>query len=160
LAERKTVEQLYSGTHPLFEARVGDDLGSREFVITEEMVERNAWAIDDYNPWYMHDSPFVGRIISPTYLASFDAQLFYGYYAYPVGGSLFAKQEFEYFAPVKVGERYLMSGKLSDIYKRKGRTFFKASISVTNADGQVVMRMAKTVAAPVRPGAAEGEAPS
>jgi len=151
MAERKTVEQLYAGTHDLFQARIGDALGSREFVITEEMVERNAWANDDYNPWYMDDSPFGGRIISPVYLASFDAQLFYGYYAYPAGGSLFAKQEFEYFAPVKIGERYTMTGTLVDIYKRRGRTFFKARIMVTDRDGNEVMCMHKTVAAPVRP---------
>jgi acyl dehydratase len=151
MAERKTVEQLYSGTHDLFAARVGDDLGSRDFLITEDMVERNAWAIDDYNPWYMEDSPFGGRIISPTYLASFDAQLFYGYYAYPSGGSLFAKQEFEYVSPVKIGERYTMRGTLVDIYTRKGRTFFKAEMSIVNANGTEVMRMTKTVAAPVHP---------
>jgi acyl dehydratase len=160
VTERKTVEQLYGGSHPLFDARIGDDLGSREFVITEEMVERNAWATDDYNPWYMDESPFGGRIVSPTYLASFDAQLFYGHYAYPVGGSLFAKQEFEYLAPIRIGQRYRMSGTLVDIYKRRGRTFFKAAMSVTDERGQEVMRMAKTVAAPVRPAEDAAESPA
>ena len=151
MSERKTVEQLYRGTHDLFAARVGDELGSLDFLITEEMVERNAWANDDYHPWYMDDSPFGGRIASPVYLASFDAQIFYGYYAYPAGGSLFAQQEFEYFAPIKVGEKYSMSGTLVDIYQRRGRTFFKAAMSVRDANGIEVMRMIKTVAAPVQP---------
>jgi acyl dehydratase len=151
MAERKTVEQLYSGTHDLFAARVGDKLGTLEFVITEQMVERNAWANDDYNPWYMDDSPFGGRIISPVFLASFDAQVFYGHYAYPTGGSLFAQQDFEYFAPVLVGQAYAMTGELVEIYRRKGRTFFRAAITVTDRDGKEVVRMVKTVAAPVRP---------
>jgi acyl dehydratase len=151
MAERKTVEQLYAGTHDLAEARVGDILGSLEFVITEDMVERNAWANDDYNPWYMEDSPFGGRMASPVYLASFDAQLFYGYYAYPTGGSLFAKQEFEYFGPIRIGERYTISASLAEIYQRKGRTFYKTTESVRDANGTEVMRMAKTVAAPVKP---------
>jgi acyl dehydratase len=154
VAEGKTVEQLYSGTHDLSGAAIGDDLGSRDFTITEEMVERNAWANDDYNPWYMEGSPFGGRIISPVYLASFDAQLFYGYYAYPVGGSLFAKQEFEYISPVRIGETYTMRGTLEDIYQRRGRTFFKVRMSVVNQQGVEVMRMAKTVAAPVHSEAA------
>jgi acyl dehydratase len=151
MAERTTVEQLYSGTHDLFSASIGDDLGAREFVVTEEMVERNAWANDDYNPWYMEDSPFGGRIISPVFLASFDAQLFYSYYAYPAGGSLFAKQEFEYLSAVRVGETYSMRGTLVDIYRRRGRTFFKVQMSVVDRHGLEVMRMAKTVAAPVKP---------
>lgn len=151
MTERKPLEQLYSGTHDLIEARVGDDLGSRDFTITEDMVERNAWANDDYNPWYMQESPFGGRIVSPTYLASFDALLFYGYYAYPTGGSLFAKQEFEYITPVRIGEPYTMRGTLVDVYKRRGRTFFKAEMSIVDARGIEVMRMTKTVAAPVQP---------
>jgi acyl dehydratase len=149
VAERKSVEQLYTGTHDLFAAQVGDDLGSLEFTISEEMVERNAWANDDYNPWYMDESPFGGRIASPVLLASFDARLFYGYYAYPAGGSLFAKQEFEYLAPIKIGKPYRITGKLAEIYQRRGRTFFKVAMSVTDEAGAEVMRMSKTVAAPV-----------
>ena len=69
----------FVGTHDLFKVKIGDELGTREFVVTEEMVERNAWANDNYNPWYMEDSPFSGRIVSPTFLSSYDAKVFYGY---------------------------------------------------------------------------------
>jgi acyl dehydratase len=151
VSERKSVEQLYPGTHDLADAQVGDQLGSLEFVITEEMVERNAWANDDYNPWYMDGSPFGGRIASPVFLASFDARIFYGYYAYPAGGSLFAKQEFHYLRPILVGERYTMSGELVERYERKGRTFYRTRMVVRDAAGEEVMWMVKTVATPVRP---------
>lgn len=151
MTERKTVEQLYQGTHPLAEAAIGDQLGSLEFVISAAQIERNAWANDDYNPWYMDDSPFGGRIITPVFLASFDATLFYAYYTYPPGGSLFAKQEFEYLVPLKIGTKYTMTGALADIYRRRGRTFYVAAMSITDQDGTEVMRMSKTVAAPVRP---------
>jgi acyl dehydratase len=153
MTERKTAEQLYTGTHALADAHVGDKLGSLDFVITAEQVERNAWANDDYNPWYMEDSPFGGRIISTVLLASFDARLFYGYYSYPPGGSLFAKQEFEYLVPLRIGESYTMTGTLIDMYRRKGRTFFVAGMSVTDGQGTEVMRMSKTVATPVQPAA-------
>jgi hypothetical protein len=153
MTERKSAEQLYTGTHDLAGASCGDDLGSLQFAVTAEMVERNAWANDDYNPWYMDGSPFGGRIISPVFLASFDATLFYGYYAYPAGGSLFAKQEFEYIVPLRIGVTYTMTGRLADIYRRKGRTFYRADMSVTDEDGAEVMRMSKTVVAPVQPAA-------
>jgi|HubBroStandDraft_3_1064219.scaffolds.fasta_scaffold00380_5 acyl dehydratase len=160
MTERKTAEQLYTGTHALSDAQVGDKLGSLDFVITAEQVERNAWANDDYNPWYMDDSPFGGRIISPVYLASFDARLFYGYYSYPPGGSLFAKQEFDYLVPLRIGVPYTMTGTLIDIYRRRGRTFFVAGMSVTDPDGTEVMRMSKTVATPVRPAAEPSGTPN
>lgn len=151
MPERKTVEQQYTGTHDLASAQVGDQLGSLAFRITADMVERNAWANDDYNPWYMDDSPFGGRIVSPVFLASFDARVFYGYYAYPKGGSLFAKQEFHYVRPVLVDVPYTMTGELVERYERKGRTFYRTRISVVDEGGTEVMWMLKTVAAPVRP---------
>jgi acyl dehydratase len=115
------------------------------------MVERNAWANDDYNPWYLEASPFGDRIVSPTFLASFDVSVFYGYYSYPAEGSLFAKQEFEFLKPVFAGRTYQMSGRILDIYRRKGRTFFKVGILIADLDGVHMVRMVKTVAAPVTP---------
>jgi acyl dehydratase len=150
-SEPRTVEREYGGTHDLFGARKGDDLGSLEFVVTDEMVRRNAWANDDYNPWYLVESPFGGRIASPVIVASFDARLFYGHFAYPEGGSLFAKQEFEYVRPLFVGEPYTLSGRVADIYERRGRTFFRIGMSITDANGVECMRMTKTIAAPVTP---------
>jgi acyl dehydratase len=146
--------QLFEGTKDLSTARVGDNLGSLEFTITAEMVERNAWANDDYNPWYMTDSPFGGRIASPVTPLAFDGDLFYGYYAYPSGGNLFAKQEFEFSKPLMVGETYSLFGRLVEIYHRNGRTFYRVEISVTDKAGVEVMRMFKTNASPVHPDAA------
>jgi hypothetical protein len=134
----------YTGTHDLFQAKVGDELGFREVVIKRALVERIAWANDDYNPWYMERSPWGGRLITP-------ASLGLGYYAYPPGGSLFAKEEFEYLKPVKVGQKYRITGRLVERYARKGRDFFVAGFSVTDKNGVEVMRMRKTVAAPVTP---------
>jgi acyl dehydratase len=147
----QTVESLYRGTNDLWQATIGDDLGTLPFRVSHEAVRRNAWANDDYNPWYLETSPWGRPIVTPVFLASFDAQLFYGYYAYPRGGSLFAKQEFEFLAPVFVEEDYVIAGRLADIYERKGRTFFKAEMSVCDNEGTLVLKMAKTVAAPVTP---------
>jgi acyl dehydratase len=155
MAKRRSVEESYGGTVDLRSAKVGDRVGALPFVVTEEMVQRNAWANDDYHPWYLDGSPFGGRIVSPVFLASFDAHLFYGYYAYPEGGALFAKQEFEYLKPLLVGEPYVMSGEVVEIYERKGRTFYRLAISVTDNSGEEHMRMVKTIAAPVTPDGTE-----
>lgn len=149
-----TAEQLWPGTRDLFSAYVGEELLTIEFTVTEDMVLTNAWANDDYNPWYLEDSPFGGRIISPAYLASFDIRVFYGHYAYPAGGSLYAKEELEYLGPVRVGVTYKMTGRILDIYQRKGRTFFVAGIDVVDDAGTTLVHIAKTVAAPVDPAAA------
>ncbi len=151
MKDSSVVESLYRGRKPLSEAKVGDKLGTLDFTVTSDMIMRNAWANDDYNPWYLEASPFGGPIISPVFLASFDAQVFYGYYAYPQAGSLFAQQEFEYYAPVFIGQPYTLSGELVEMYERKGRTFYRSRIKVLDRAGVEVMRMHKTVAAPVTP---------
>lgn len=153
---KKAEHEKFKGTKDLADAEVGDLIGEIEFVVTPEMVDRFSWALDDYNPWYLVDSPFGGRIASPTTPLTFDGSMFYDYYKYPEGGSLFAKQEFEFLAPIKVGQTYRLTGTLTDTYPRKGRTFFKMGVSVTDTEGNEVLRMAKTVATPVNP-VSEGE---
>jgi acyl dehydratase len=155
MEKRKSMEESYRGRVALHSAKVGDEVGCLPFVVTEEMVERNAWATDDYNPWYLEASPFGGRIVSPVFLASFDAHLFYGYYAYPEGGSLFAKQEFDYVKPILVGQPYTMTGRVVEIYERKGRTFYRLDISVTDDHDEEHLRMIKTIAWPVTARATE-----
>jgi acyl dehydratase len=149
--ERKAEHELFKGTKDLATAEIGDVIGSIEFVVTEDLVNRITWALDDYNPWYLEDSPFGERIAPPTAPLQFDGTIFYDFYAYPSGGSLFAKQEFEFIRPVVIGKTYRLTGTLIDMYKRKGRNFFKMGVSITDPDGVEVMRMAKTVATPVKP---------
>ena len=152
MAERKKAEhELFKGTKDLADAQVGDLIGVIEFVITKESVERAAWAMDDYNPWYLEESPFGGLIAPPTQPLIFDGSMFYDYYKYPAGGSLFAKQEFEFVAPIMIGQKYTATGTLIDTYKKRGRTFFQMGVSVVDSNGQEVARMAKTVATPVKP---------
>lgn len=148
---RKAEHELFKGTKDLATAEIGDVIGSIEFAVTEDLVNRLSWALDDYNPWYFDGSPLGVRIAPATAPLQFDGTIFYDYYAYPEGGSLFAKQEFEFLRPVQVGETYKLTGTLVDMYKRKGRSFFKMGVSITDPEGVEVMRMAKTVATPVKP---------
>ena len=139
-----------SGTHPLLESKVGDELGFIEVTVTEEMVERTAWANDDYNPWYLEDSPFGGRIAQPSILVNLLPLLFYGYYKVPpTGGTLHTGQEVEFINPLKVGKKVKMTGRLVDRNNRRGRDFFTAEFSVVDEDGLEIARMRRTVAAPI-----------
>jgi acyl dehydratase len=157
---RKAEHELFKGTKPLAEAEIGDVIGSIEFVVDEALVNRLTWALDDYNPWYFQESPFGHRIAPPTTPLQFDGSMFYDYYVYPEGGSLFAKQEFEFLHPVQIGVTYQLVGTLVDKYQKRGRSYFKMGVSITDPEGVEVVRMAKTVATPVKPvvEAAEGAA--
>jgi hypothetical protein len=146
---RPAEHEGFRGRVDLGDAVIGEAIGIEEFEITHQLAARNAWASDDYNPWYLHDSPFGGPIASPVFPMRFDGELFYNYYAYPAGGSLLAKEEFEYRAPLMVGARYRMVGRLADRYEKRGRQYYKIEISVRDDDDVEAMRIHKTIATPV-----------
>ena len=139
----------WPGTHDLMKAEIGDECESVEITVTEEMVERNAWANDDYNPWYMDNSPFGGRIASPVFLSCFQIQSMYSHYRFPAHGTLNTRQEFEFINPLKIGKKVKMTGRLVDRYSRRGRDFFKAEFLAVDEDGVEIARMRRIVCYPV-----------
>src|ERR1700735_2411740 len=150
-ASRKAEHELFKGAKALATAEIGDVIGSIEFVVTDDLVNRLSWALDDYNPWYFDGSPLGVRIAPATAPLQFDGTIFYDYYAYPEGGSLFAKQEFEFLRPVQVGETYKLTGTLVDMYKRKGRSFFKMGGSTTDPQGAEGRGLQKQSPPPLKP---------
>ena len=142
-------QQTWMGTHDLSKAKVGDEYGPIEITITEEMVERRLWANDDYNPLYMEDLPSGERIASPIILVLTFGLFFWSYYAFPPGGTLHTKQEFEFLNHLKVGKKVKMTARLVDRYSRRGRDFFTAEFLIVDDDGMEIARMRRTVAAPI-----------
>lgn len=137
------------GNHDLLRAEIGEEYESIEITITEEMVERNAWANDDYNPWYLEDSPFGGRIASPTILGSLSNRAIHAYFAPPPDGSFHAKQEYEFFNPLKIGKKITVTGKLVDRYSKRGRQWFVHEFLAVDEDGTKISRMRYIEATPV-----------
>ncbi len=136
------------GTHDLLKAKIGDEFEPIEFTITEDMVEKNAFANDDYNPWYFEDSPFGGRITSPTFVSVEEPLSFSTYYASPPGGMLNASMEFEFVNPLKVGKKVRMTGRLVDKYQKRSRDYFVSEYLAVDEDGVEILRIRRTRATP------------
>ncbi len=145
------VRQFGSHEFEFDKIKVGEEFEPLEFIVTKEMVERNAWANDDYNPWYMEDSPFGGRIASPTFLGMQALEQFFRHFAYPPGGAVHAKQEYEFINPIKVGKKYKMTGRIEDKYTRKGRDYVVSEHLVVDEDGVEIVRMKVVGGTPVVP---------
>jgi hypothetical protein len=45
------------------------ELGPLETTISDHDVKSYCYAVDDFHPWYLHDSPFGGRVVPPTLLS-------------------------------------------------------------------------------------------
>ena len=137
------------GTRELLKAEIGDEFGPFETRITEEMVERSTWANDDYNPWYLEDSPFGGRIASPMFLSLRLQNIFWSHYAIPSGGALHTSQEFDFISPLRIGKKIIITGKLVERYHRRGRDSFVAEYLAVDEDGAEIVRMRRTETTPV-----------
>jgi acyl dehydratase len=139
----------FAGTHDLLLAEIEHEITPVQMVITEEMVERQAWANDDYNPWYMKDSPYGGRIAPPTFLSYDTDIMIWNHFVLPEGKGVWAKQEFEFIKPLRVGQKIRITGKVTDKTTKRGRDHISFEFIVTEEDGSEVVRMRSVQAFPL-----------
>ena len=144
-------QRRQTGTHDLLQAEIGHEIAPIDMIITEEMAERHAWANDDYNPWYLEDSPFGGRIISPTFLAYDIDIMLWNYFALPEGYGVWAKQEFEFVNALKLGKQIKITGRIVDKTYKRGRDHITFEFLVIDEDGREIVRMKMTHAFPLIP---------
>jgi hypothetical protein len=60
----------------------------------------------------MKTSPFGGRIASPTFLAYDVDIMIWNHFILPEGKGVWAKQEFEFIRPLRVGKRIKITNKM------------------------------------------------
>lgn len=149
MEQKEKIVQLGKGRPSFLEAEVGQEIEPIEIAITEELVERNAWANDDYNPWYMEDSPFGGRIASPTLLALEADIMLNNHFTVPEGSGIMAKQEYEFINPLKVGSKVKMTCRVVDKLSKRGRDHFVYDFLVVDKDGLEIVRIRITLAFPL-----------
>ncbi|MFC2016245.1 MaoC family dehydratase N-terminal domain-containing protein [Chloroflexota bacterium] len=107
-----------------------------EDIITQEKVRILCWAQDDYNPWYLEDSPWGGPIAQPTFPVMYQ-NLMPGLNM-PAGGGLHTKEQFEFYAPLKVGSKVKITSKFADRYEKRGRTYFVQEYLLCDEDGNKI----------------------
>jgi acyl dehydratase len=118
---------------------VGMDCGRREYVISPEMVQAYATAIQDHNPWYSGPSPFGGAV-APALIRHSEMYIDRCWYLPNLHGNLHAKQEWELFAPIMVGEHLSAHSLVVDRYIKRGRDYVVNEVLFLGDDGRVRMR--------------------
>jgi hypothetical protein len=83
---------------------VDQELGPLETTISDHEVKSFAYAVDDFHPWYVHDSPFGGRIVSPALLSLAVFKLRYFKRSCTLMHGLHTREELQLFRAVKLGE--------------------------------------------------------
>jgi acyl dehydratase len=99
---------------------VGRDYGAHALTVGPELVQQYVDATGDRNPWYAGASPFGGPV-APALALHSEVYRFGGWYLKNIFGNLHAKQEWEFFQPIMVGDQVTARSLISDRYVKRGR---------------------------------------
>jgi 3-hydroxybutyryl-CoA dehydratase len=121
---------------------IGEVLGQKEVLITDDMVRTCAGAIESAHPWYFEASPFGGRIAPPTIfdndtLRMLDEQ-------YERFGSVHAKQAWEFKHPARIGKKVTLTVTVVDKYVRRERPYLVMELLAVDEDGIEICRSLHT----------------
>ena len=121
------------------EVYVGRDYGGMSYDISPELVAKFTEATGDDHPWYRGGSP-LGGALAPALILHSAVYRTTEWYLPHIYGNLHARQQFELFQPVMVGERLSSRVVVIDRYDKRDREYVVAETLVTNAAGAIVSR--------------------
>lgn len=121
------------------EIPVGLDLGAHEYEIAPDRVRTYTVGVDDHHPWYTGESPFGGAV-APALILHSEVYRFDEWYLPNVWGNLHARQEWELFAPIMVGDRVTTRSMIVDRYVKRNRDYVVNEVQVFGSDGRLLSR--------------------
>ena len=124
-------------------ARIGVEGEPTTAVVEAGHVKRFAQAIGDPNPRWESEAP-------PTFLVALAPASVHLAEAEEYGqGWLNGGNRFEYFAPVKIGDRITARGQVADVYEKEGSSgkllFIIFETNYVNQDGERVAKLRGTM---------------
>jgi acyl dehydratase len=120
------------------EVYVGRYYGERSRDITRDLVEAYSAGVEDFNSWYFGDSP-LGPSIAPALLLHSEVYRDISWYL-SIYGNLHAKQEWELFHPMMLGDRVIARRQIVDRYHKRDREYVVNEVSVFAEDGRLLNR--------------------
>jgi len=126
--------------------QAGRDLGLEHYAITQELIQWYIDAVEDDHPWYHGESPF-GPPVAPA-LVFHNPNYMNGrkdrWYLPNTYGNLHAKQRWELFQPMLLGDTVENRGVIVDRYLKRDREFVVAEGSLSGLDGRTYARVRST----------------
>jgi len=117
----------------------GKDLGTLDLTITDDMVQHYIKGLDEPNPWYTTTSPFGGPVAPVIVYQDTDSQ-FKGWYLDNLFGNLWRRQEWEIYAPTRVGQTLHCTARVAERYRSRDRDVVAQEMWVRDDAGQLVAR--------------------
>ena len=122
------------------EVRIGEEFEPKTITITEEQIQIYAAGLDQYHPWFFEGSVFGGRIAQPTLLdRDIGTRLFSSKFD-SSPGSLHARQDMEFLAPLRLGETYTITGAVGATYEKRGKRYLGIDAECKDQRGTAALR--------------------
>ncbi len=125
--------------HNEYEVFVGRDMGGEEYSVTPEIVGVYAAGTDDRHAWYAGPSPFGGPV-APALLFHSEVYRTLAWYLPNLIGNLHARQEWDLFHPMLVGDRVRTRSTVVDRYLKRNREYVVNEVLITDLAGRWLQR--------------------
>ena len=126
---------------PVFENLViPEELGVVREIVDDHKIKRYAFTQDEHDPWYLHDSPFGGRIGQAAPLCNDLVQMFTNVYAASKVVGLHTEEEMWFDNPVHLDEVVTLTAEYTDAYQRRGQGHVVMEARATGDDGRSIVR--------------------
>ena len=118
------------------EARIGKDLGSRQFVADDRILNDYFDGLEIDADWY-DDHPYDTPVVPSMTLSSVDG-------GFPGGGfknafgNLWMRQQWTMKAPIIPGQCYQATSRVVDIYEHRNRTLVNSEVVLWSPDGDAM----------------------
>ena len=115
-------------------AFIGRHCGGHEYELSREVVDFYADALDDHSPWYEQ--------FAPPLLHHSECYKFVGeWYLKNLFGNLHARQDWEFFEPMRVGAKVRTRSTIIERYHKRGRDYVVNETELQDAQSaQLLMR--------------------
>src|SRR3989442_12756207 len=121
------------------EVYVGRYFGGREVDITLDLVRDYSESVEDHHAWYSGESPFGGAV-APALLLHSEVYRTLAWYLPRIYGNLHARQEWDLFQPVMVGDRVTTRSLVIDRYIKRDREYIVNEVTCFGGDGRPLNR--------------------
>lgn len=111
---------------------VGRDFGGRSLVVDRALVDAYLAAVDERDPLYERIAP--GLVLHSECYQKLD------WYLKNIFGNLHARQEWELFHPVEIGQNVTTRAFIRDRYRKRGRDYVVKETWILDDDGRLLNR--------------------
>ena len=124
---------------------VGETLGPVEYVVSQKAVENYCDDWKDPNTMYLNDSPFGDPIGPPAFRAGLDSFSLLAT-KYDSHATLGFSTEHEFFNPITIGKKLIVTGKLAEKYIKRGVEYVVIEYQTEDEDGVLIRKSVDHIA--------------